>query len=99
MSNSLLLNEFRNLFGGIPYKEISEMTGIQITRVFRIFQKKEMRANEFAIFKRLVMEKKYGKGNVLIELEEYGHVLRERALKRIEEILKKEIKLIQLKLK
>lgn len=51
-----LLKTYMELKGSPSLREISEDTGIQITRVFRIFNGSEMKLKEYLIFKRKVDE-------------------------------------------
>lgn len=45
---------YRRLFPDETLKEVSHKTGIQATRVFRIFNGHEMRVSEYEIFERLI---------------------------------------------
>lgn len=51
-----LLRRYSELMGAPSLKEIAEDTGIQVTRVFRLFNGHEMRMAEYFIFKQRVDE-------------------------------------------
>lgn len=51
------LHKYRQLFPNQPLREISARTGIQITRVFRLFNGKIMKVGELEAFERAINEK------------------------------------------
>lgn len=51
-----LLQRFKKLYGNPTYKEVSSLTGIQMTRVFRIFNGMEMKLSEYLVVKSLIDE-------------------------------------------
>ncbi len=55
---SLLLSEYMKLNNRPSFKKISEDTGIQTTRVFRLFNGSKMKLCEYQIFKLKVESKK-----------------------------------------
>ena len=57
MQQKIILNEFKKVFGDKSYRSISKITGIQNTRVFRIFNGSEMRVSEAEIFLELISRK------------------------------------------
>ena len=52
-----ILDQYSLLFGKPTLKEIARDTGIQVTRVFRIFNGSEMKLCEYQIFQTRVKEK------------------------------------------
>lgn len=50
---NLILKEFKENHPEATFRQISEMTGIQITRVFRIFNGSKMKINEWEAFQKL----------------------------------------------
>lgn len=52
-----ILNQYTLLNGKPTLKKISEDTGIQLTRVFRIFNGSTMKLSEYQIFNKRVKEK------------------------------------------
>lgn len=52
-----ILNQYMLLNGEPTLKRISKDTGIQITRVFRLFNGSKMKLSEYQIFKQKVKEK------------------------------------------
>ena len=65
MQQKIILNEFKKAFGDQSYRSISKITGIQNTRVFRIFNGSEMRISEAEVFLSLISKK---------DLEEFSKV-------------------------
>jgi hypothetical protein len=52
-----ILKQYMELSGNPTLKVISEETGVQITRVFRLFNGSVMKLNEYLIFQDLVRKK------------------------------------------
>lgn len=52
-----LLRTFRQQYGDLTFREMSALTGIQHTRVFRLFNGSEMKLKEYEIFNKLIEEK------------------------------------------
>ena len=50
----VILNEFRRIFSCPTFREISKKTGIQQTRVFRLFNGTTMNVSEYEIFNSLI---------------------------------------------
>ena len=57
VQQKIILSEFKKVFGNQSYRSISKITGIQNTRVFRIFNGSEMRIGEAEIFLDLISKK------------------------------------------
>jgi hypothetical protein len=51
------LHRYRQLFPQETLREVSQRTGIQITRVFRLFNGKTMKVGELEAFERAISEK------------------------------------------
>lgn len=51
-----LLAQYKNLMGHMTYKQISADTGIQFTRVFRLFNGAEMKHSEYELFKAKIIQ-------------------------------------------
>jgi hypothetical protein len=51
------LQRYRQLFPHETLREVSQRTGIQITRVFRLFNGKTMKVGELEAFERAISEK------------------------------------------
>lgn len=45
-----ILSDFREKYPDLTLKQISKLTGIQITRVFRLFNGSEMKLKEYEMF-------------------------------------------------
>jgi predicted transcriptional regulator len=48
-----VLKTFKEYYGNLTIREIAALTGIQYTRVFRLFNGSEMKLGEYEAFKRL----------------------------------------------
>lgn len=60
MQNELqkeLIHQFNRLHGDLTLKQISQITDIQITRVFRIFNGHEMKLSEYLVFIKAIESK------------------------------------------
>lgn len=53
-----ILNQYKHQHPNHTLKDISNLTGIQNTRVFRIFNGYEMKLSEFEIFQNILIDKK-----------------------------------------
>ncbi|MCB9063096.1 MAG: hypothetical protein H6622_16350 [Halobacteriovoraceae bacterium] len=88
-----LLRQYMTLSNQPTLKEISVETGIQVSRVFRIFNGAEMKISEFMAFQKLVKIKN-GMDSKLIELvEESSEVLPASILSGIENKIRRQIDL------
>jgi hypothetical protein len=91
-----ILKQYLALNDQITLKTISEETGIQFTRVFRILNGSKMRLDEYEIIRKKVFEK-MGMGGMLEELaHECSTSLNYSAIKEIEMMMKRKIELNQL---
>jgi predicted transcriptional regulator len=70
-----ILREYKEIFPHQTLKQISEETGIQITRVFRIFNGQEMKLKEYEAIYNKVQNHKQAKDKELISLVEEGLIL------------------------
>lgn len=52
-----ILKHYHDIFPNMKLREISEQTGIQMTRVFRILNGSEMKISEFEKFERVINNK------------------------------------------
>lgn len=64
-----LLTRFKKSYGNLRYSDIARKTGLQQTRVFRIFNGHEMKVSEYVIFKNIldVETEEFRKFNELID--------------------------------
>jgi hypothetical protein len=86
-----LLKKFRSLHNDPTYKEVSSLTGIQMTRVFRIFNGMEMKLSEYLIIKSLIDEKINSQNNLDKIFEDCKMKLSDNSLKEIQEFCQKKI--------
>jgi len=54
---NLLIKDFRQKHPKMTYRQIGQLTGIQLTRVFRIFNGAPMKLNEWEAFQKLTNPK------------------------------------------
>ncbi len=88
-----LLKAYRDLYGSISFRQISEQTGIQQTRVFRIFNGHEMRVKEFDIFKKLITIKGEKHSKLFLCLQEASQKLSNEYLMSLERELERKLEL------
>ena len=91
-----IINDFKHEFGSLSYREISAMTGIQMTRVFRIFNQQEMKVSEYERFNKLLLQKRTGTARLLELFNQYAIFLRPCVICKIERYIEREIKIINL---
>lgn len=72
-----VLNNYQSLFPGAKLRETAEQTGIQLTRVFRIFNGAEMKISEFEAFETVLNEYSHNSSltNIFKNLSEYIQIL------------------------
>lgn len=70
-----IIRDFKEYYPNHTLKMISDETGIQITRVFRIFNGQEMKLKEFEALNEKIEEKKKTKDSELLNLVEEGLTL------------------------
>lgn len=93
-----ILNQYVLLNGKPTLKKISEDTGIQITRVFRLFNGSTMKLSEYQIFNKKVKEKMGLTDGIEAIAFECSLRLSPEAIKDLEQFLKRKLetwKLIQ----
>ena len=78
-----ILEKFKILFKFPTYREISKATGIQSTRLFRIFNGYEMKLSEYIIIEKIINNKK-NICSLIRTIEECSKELEIEALKEIE---------------
>ena len=84
-----ILDEYVKVFKNPTIREMSEDTGIQMTRVFRLFNGSKMRLNEYVIFKSAI-EKERGISSSLSHLLEKSlYTLPREQLKKLEKELER----------
>ena len=49
-----LIKKYRKIYPNYPFRKISEQTGIQQTRLFRIFNGQEMKLSEYETFRSIL---------------------------------------------
>ncbi len=94
MSNAQkVLSTFKQEFGNLSYREIANLTGIQMTRVFRIFNQQEMKVSEYEKFKDLLLQKKTGIARLRELLDQHALFLRPCFVGKLEKYMEREIKI------
>ena len=88
------LQRYRQLFPNLPLREVSARTGIQITRVFRLFNGKIMKVGELEAFEKAINEKisenpSFGKLTSVIE--EASTILTNEELSKVAEYIARKV--------
>lgn len=89
-----LLNKFKRLYNDPTYKEIASLTGIQLTRVFRLFNGFEMKLSEYLIFTSLLEDKRPKEFALEQVVSECVRRLSDESLVKIENYCKRHLELI-----
>lgn len=98
-AQATILNQYMLLYGKPTLKKISEDTGIQLTRVFRLFNGSKMKLSEYQVFSKKVREKMGLTESLEAIAFECSQKLSPDAIKELEIYLKRKIetwKLIQI---
>ncbi|MBI2522699.1 MAG: hypothetical protein HYV97_19920 [Bdellovibrio sp.] len=96
LSSQRIINDFKYEFGNLTYREIAALTGIQMTRVFRIFNYQEMKVSEYERFKNLLLQKKSGTARLLELFNQYALFLSPCFVRKLEKQIEREIKIVNL---
>lgn len=84
-----ILDKYRSIHPDHTLKEISQLTGIQITRVFRIFNGSEMKLSEYSAFLKITSAPKKKIAVIFDEcLEKLSETKLKEISKEIESLLK-----------
>lgn len=95
-AQTTILREFMNDFNHPSIKKTSELTGIQLTRVFRLLNGSQMKLSEYLIFNSLINQKK-GQSTSLLELvNECSDNFSQIAMRDIENNLRRKLELWKL---
>jgi uncharacterized protein YbcI len=92
-----LILSFKKNYPNKTLKQVSELTGINLTRVFRIFNGNEMKISEFTIFNELVEKKtqKNFNSQIIQDLNKLILRLPENQLGRLSQNIKYELSMHQ----
>ena len=91
-----LLEDFMKLYERPTFRKISEMTGINLTRVFRIFNGSTMKLPEFCILKDLI-ESKQGYSCLTRLMMECENKLSVESLINLEVLMRRKLQTKELK--
>ena len=91
-----ILDQYVELYERPTFKEISRDTGIQVTRVFRLFNGSLMKLNEYEIFRKKVQEKMGFTESLEVMARECSLKLNTEATKELAVYLKRKIELWRL---
>ncbi len=91
-----ILSQYMLLNGKPTLKKISEDTGIQLTRVFRLFNGSTMKLSEYQVFNKKVKEKMGLTNGIEAIAFECSLKLSPDAIKDLESILKRKLELWKL---
>lgn len=88
-----ILQDYREVFGQKTFREISDMTGIQQTRVFRLFNGSAMKLSEYEVFQQMIQFRQAKRPKLLQLLKSCELSLSERGLAEIEQVMDQKIRL------
>lgn len=88
-----ILQDYRELFGQQTFREISAATGIQQTRVFRLFNGAPMKLCEYETFQQIIQFRKAKRPKLLQLLRDCEVRLGERGLAELEQLMDQKIRL------
>lgn len=95
-----IIRRYRRVFPNDTLKVISEKTGIQITRVFRIMNGKPMKVAELEVFER-ILNFHHGENKSITEMDRLtklaASILSVQELERILNIIERKIQNVELK--
>ena len=97
MLQTNLLKNYLAVHGGPTLQWISEDTGIQITRVFRLFNGSEMRLSEFLVFQQSMLHKGGGSVRIVDLAMECAEKFSMHCLKDLEEGLERRLGIWRMK--
>lgn len=88
-----ILQDYREVFGQLTFREISSMTGIQQTRVFRLFNGSPMKLCEYETFQEMIQFRKAKSPKLLQLLRDCEMRLGDRGLAEIEQLMDQKMRL------
>ena len=92
-----ILNAYQKQFPSQTFQNISKQTGIQVTRIFRIFNGSEMKLGEYITFKSIIDQKR-GADQKFQELFDHALMtLPNESLRELRSSLEKKKRIYQLK--
>lgn len=93
-----ILKEYRNLFPTETLREISQRSGIQLTRIFRLLNGSSMKLSEYEVFHEIIeKEQMRGENSTPIKvLREKGHLLSNQEIKKIYDFIQRKIQFNEL---
>lgn len=91
-----ILKRFKTLFGDPTYKEMAEISDIQLTRIFRLNNGFEMKMSEYLKIKKAIDDKIAQTSKVHIVFNECLENLSVNALLELEKICSRKLEMYQL---
>lgn len=91
-----LLARFKEVFGDPTYKEMSEISGINLTRIFRLNNGFEMKMGEYLKIKKCVDEKIATSSNIKFLFESCLEKLSVKVLKDLEVICARKLEMSEM---
>ena len=88
-----ILNDYRALFPDETLREISAKTGIQLTRVFRIFNNSPMKLAEYEIFNGLIEQVDLDRPDLIELFKSCENKLGREAMNEIESMMHRKLRL------
>lgn len=88
-----ILQDYRAAFGHQTFREIARTTGIQQTRVFRIFNGSSMKLCEYEVFQQMVQFRQAKRPRLFQLLKDCELRLKPEGLKEIEQLMDQKMRL------
>jgi hypothetical protein len=91
-----ILTKYKKVHGPQTYKKIAEDTGINISRIFRIFNGALMKINEYEIFKKKTHPKNESEGCSEVFINKSLLRIESKDIQYIKNLLKRKIRMNQI---
>lgn len=91
-----ILQDYRTLYPDLSLREISSRTGIQLTRVFRLFNGSPMKLCEYQVFHEMVEQVDLDRPELITLIKECESKLSANALSEVESLMKRKLALWKL---
>lgn len=91
-----ILQDYRTLYPNESLREISSKTGIQLTRVFRLFNGSSMKLAEYQTFHQLIEQVDLERPELVSLIKECEVKLSSKAINEVESLMKRKLALWKL---
>jgi len=91
------LRDFYQKYNNPTLKIVSKLTGIQMTRVFRLSNGSKMKLEEYEIFKRLIVEERAEESELTNLIMKFEKIAKQSSIDQVSNLLTRNIKIWELK--